>query len=141
MGGVHLTYTYLQQLPILPPTAYSERDLAFIVRNVLELTYTSYAMAPFARDLGFDGPPFAWDEARRANLRAELDAWYACAYGLTRDELRYILDPSELKGPDYPSETFRVLKTYDIRRFGEYRTARLVLTAWDAQEARPAAAQ
>ena len=55
-------------------------------------------MAPFARDLGYDGPPFAWDEDRRAQLRAELDAWYARAYGLTRDELRYILDPADVKG-------------------------------------------
>ena len=61
----------------------------------------------------------------------ELDAWYARAYGLTRDELRYILDPADVKGPDYPSETFRVLKANEIRRFGEYRTARLVLQAWD----------
>ena len=58
-------------------------------------------------------------------------AWYARAYGLTRDELRYILDPAEVMGADYPSETFRGLKTIEIRRFGEYRTARLVLQAWD----------
>jgi hypothetical protein len=73
-------------------------------------------------------------EERRAKLRAELDASYACAYGLTRDELRYILDPADVKGPDYPSETFRVLKTNEIRRYGEYRTTRLVLASWDAME-------
>ncbi len=66
---------------------------------------------------------------------------YARAYGLTRDELRYILDPADAKGPDYPSETFRVLKKNEITRYGEYRTARLVLAAWDAQEARRVAAQ
>ena len=114
-------------MPVLPPSAYTPAHLAFIIPRVLELTYTSHSMAPFARDLGYDGPPFAWDEDRRAQLRAELDAWYARAYGLTRDELRYILDPADVKGPDYPSETFRVLKTNEIRRFGEYRTARLVL--------------
>ncbi len=74
-------------------------------------------MAPFARELGYDGPPFAWDEDRRALLRAELDAWYARAYGLSRDELRYILDPADVMGPDYPSETFRVLKNNEIRRW------------------------
>jgi hypothetical protein len=88
-------------------------------------------MAPFARDLGYEGQPFPWDEDRRSHLRAELDAWYARAYGLTRDELRYILDPAGVKGPDYPSETFRVLKTNEIKRFGEYRAARLVLAAYD----------
>ena len=91
-------------------------------------------MAPFARDLGYSGPPFAWDEDRRALLRAELDAFYAKKYALTRDELRYILDPADVMGPDYPSETFRVLKTNEIKRHGEYRTARLVLDAWDRME-------
>jgi hypothetical protein len=91
-------------------------------------------MEPFARDLDYDGPPFPWDEDRRALLRAELDAWYARAYGLTRDELRYILDPADVKGSNYPSETFRVLKNNEKARFGEYRTARLVLQAWDRLE-------
>jgi hypothetical protein len=40
----------------------------------------------------------------------------------------------DVKGPDYPSETFRVLKKNEIARFGEYRTARLVLQAWDRLE-------
>jgi hypothetical protein len=135
IGGTHLTVEMWKQFPILPPSAYTEADLAFIVSRVLELTYTSHAMAPFARDLGYDGPPFPWDEERRALLRAELDAWYARAYGLTRDELRYILDPADVKGADYPSETFRVLKSNELKKHGEYRTQRLVLEAWDRMEA------
>ena len=79
--------------------------------------------------------PSPWDEDRRALLRADLDAFYARAYGLDRDELRYILDPADVKGPDYPSETFRVLKRTRKREFGEYRTRRLVLEAWDRMEA------
>jgi hypothetical protein len=98
------------------------------------LTYTSHAMRPWAEDLGHSGPPFAWDETRRAELRAELDAFFARKYGLNRDELRYVLDPADAKGPDYPSETFRVLKTKEIARYGEYRTQRLVLEAWDKLE-------
>jgi len=125
----------LYQLPVLPTSAYSEADLAFIVPRVLELSYTSHSMAPFARDLGYDGPPFAWDEDRRAQLRAELDAWYALAYGLTRDELRYVLDPKDVMGADYPSETFRVLQKNEIAKHGEYRTQRLVLAAYDALSA------
>jgi hypothetical protein len=139
VGGTHLNFFIYQQLAILRPSTYTEADLAFIVPRVLELTYTSNAMAPFARDLGYDGKPFAWDEDRRAHLRAELDAFYASAYGLTRDELRYILDPEDAMGAGYPSETFRVLKKNEIARHGEYRTARLVLAAWDAQEGRRAA--
>ena len=68
-------------------------------------------------------------------LPAELDAYYARLYGLTRDELRYILDPADVKGEDDPSETFRVLKEKEIRHHGEYRTRRLVLSAWDRMEA------
>jgi hypothetical protein len=131
VGGVHLTYNIFQQIAVLPPSAYSPAALAFIVPYVLELTYTSHSLAPFARDLGYSGPPFAWDVERRATLRAELDAWYARAYGLTRDELRYVLDPADTHGPDYPSETFRVLRENEQRRYGEYRTRRLVLEAWD----------
>jgi hypothetical protein len=134
VSGINMSFYFIEQFPVLPPGAYSPDALSFIVPRVLELTYTSHSMSPFGRDLKFDGPPFAWDEDRRALLRAELDAWYARAYGLTRDELRYILDPADVKGPDYPSETFRVLKTNEIRRFGEYRTAQLVLAAWDRLE-------
>ena len=76
-------------------------------------------------------PPFKWDENRRAQLRAELDAYYAHLYGLTRDEVRYILDPKDVYGEDFPSETFRGLKGKEIKRFGEYRTRRLVLEAYD----------
>jgi hypothetical protein len=94
-----------------------------------------HALGPFARDLGYIGPPFAWDEDRRAVLRAELDAFYARAYGLDRNELRYILDPADVKGADYPSETFRVLKEKEIRAHGEYRTRRVVVEAWDRMEA------
>ena len=130
-SGVNITFFLIQQLPIIPPSAYSEADLAFIVPRVLELSYTSHSMAPFARDLGYEGPPFAWDEDRRAQLRAELDAWYALAYGLTRDELRYVLDPKDVMGEDYPSETFRVLQKNEIAKYGEYRTQRLVLAAYD----------
>ena len=60
--------------------------------------------------------------------------YYARLYGLTRDELRYILDPKDVYGPDFPSETFRVLKEKEERAYGEYRTRRLVLEAWDRME-------
>jgi hypothetical protein len=37
-------------------------------------------LEPFARDCGYDGPPFRWDEARRFLLRAELDAAFFHLY-------------------------------------------------------------
>ena len=120
------------QCPVIPLRAYANEGCNFVLDRVLELSYTSHSMTPFARDLGYDGLPFAWDEDRRAQLRAELDAWYALAYGLTRDELRYVLDPKDVMGADYPSETFRVLQKNEIAKHGEYRTQRLVLAAYDA---------
>lgn len=139
VGGTHLNYFIYKQLPVLPPDRYTDADLAFIVPRVLELTYTAHDLQAWGRDLtAYDprptaeqGQPFAWNPERRAQLRAELDACYARLYGLTRDELRYILDPKDVMGDDYPSETFRVLKDGEIRAYGEFRTRRLVLEAWD----------
>ncbi len=137
LHGIKLGATlkfFTTAITLLPPNLL-HRAPSFLVPKVLELTYTSHALTSFARDLGYDGAPFAWDEERRPYLRADLDAFYARAYGLTRDELRYILDPTDVKGPDYPSETFRVLKEKEVRQYGEYRTHRLVLAAWDRMEA------
>jgi hypothetical protein len=131
IGGTNLNFFIPMQLPVIPPSTYSQATIDFIQPRVLELTYTSHDLKPWAEDLGYDGPPFRFDPERRAMLRAELDAFYAHLYGLNRDELRYILDPADVMGPDYPSETFRVLKNNEIRQFGEYRTQRLVLEAWD----------
>jgi hypothetical protein len=49
--------------------------------------------------------------------------------------VRHIGIPADLKGPVYPSATFGVLKEKEICQFGEYRTRRLVLAAWDRMEA------
>ncbi|WP_182883949.1 Eco57I restriction-modification methylase domain-containing protein [Microbispora sp. H10949] len=100
MAGTHLTYSYLNQLPVLPPSTYEvecpwdsgERLDGWVRARALELTYTSYAMEPFARDHGDDGPPYRWDEERRFKLRAELDAAYFHLYGVTRDDVEYIMD-------------------------------------------------
>ncbi len=88
----------------------------------------------FSAASGHPSRPFRWDEERRAHLRAELDAYCARLYGLARDELRYILDPKEVYSEDFPGETFRVLKEKEIKKYGEYRTRRLVLEKWDGLE-------
>jgi hypothetical protein len=120
-----------EQVSLPPLDRFDQAALNFILPRVLELTYTANDLSLFARDLGYVGLPFVWSTERRALLRAELDAFYARLYGLTRDELRYILDPADVHGDDYPTETFRGLKNNEIRQFGEYRTRRLVLEAWD----------
>lgn len=68
---------------------------------------------------------------RRAVLQAELDAIFAHLYGLNTEDLRYILDPEDICGKGCINETFRVLKENELRQYGEYRTKRLVLEAWN----------
>ncbi len=65
------------------------------------------------------GPPFRWDPGRRTLLRADLDAAFLHVYGLTRAEAEHVLD------------SFPVVRKYDERDHGEYRTRRLVLDAFD----------
>lgn len=131
LGGVSMTYFYVKQFPVLPPDSYTEADIAYISSRVLELSYTSYSMRPLAEALGYTGEPFPWDEDRRAQLKAELDAYYAKLYGLTREELAYILDPTTKYPTDCPTVTFPTLQNNEMKKYGEYRTQRLVLAAFD----------
>ncbi len=127
IGGTHLKYHYFKQLPVLPPDAYDGaapwdgsatlRD--WIFPRVLELTYTAYDLAPFARDLGYEGPPFRWDPERRFLLRCELDAAFFHLYRLGRDDAGYIM------------ETFPIVKRKDETAHGEYRTKRVILEIYD----------
>lgn len=130
VGGLHLTIFVLNQLPVLPPSAYSLSDREYITSRIVELVYTARDLKPFGEALGSERP-FCWDRERREQLTAEIDAYYAHLYGLCRDELLYILDPEELFGSECLSETFTVLKRREFRELGEYRTRRLVLAAYD----------
>jgi superfamily II DNA or RNA helicase len=111
-----------------PPTsAQVGRSLReWILPRVLELSYTSHRIAGYARDIlglpdGADpGPPFRWRPERRELLRAELDAAMFHLYGLTRPEVEHVLD------------SFFVVRKYEERDHGEYRTRRLVLEIYDA---------
>lgn len=131
IGGTHLKYHVKKQVTTLPPDAYSESDLDFILPRVLELAYTAYDLKPFAEDLGYDGEPFPWNPDRRHQLKCELDAYYAHLYGLTRDELLYILDPQNVMPEDYPSVTFPGLKRKELAEFSEYRTQVRVMAEYE----------
>src|SRR5690606_8016521 len=116
VGGTHLKFFTMRQLPFLSPSVADRPDIR---QRALELTYTAWDMEPFGRDLGFTGPPFRWDEERRAVLRAELDASFFHLYGIERDDVDYIM------------ETFPIVKRKDEAKFGEYRTKRLILEIYD----------
>lgn len=137
VGGASMSYFLLKQLPFIPPDGYTAEDLEFISRRVLQLTYTAHDLSAWAAALGYEGAPFEFDVGNRARVRAELDAYYARLYRLDRDELRYILDPADVMGHDYPTETFRVLKQREMntKGVGGYLTRRLVLEAFDRLQA------
>jgi hypothetical protein len=127
IAGTHMNFFLVNQLPTLPPDAYSPGEVSFAATRVLDLVYTAWDVQPFARDMGYEGPPFVWDEERRAHLRAQLDAFYFHKYGLTEEETAYVLDPKAVYSEEFPGETFRVLKENEIKKHGEYRTQQLVL--------------
>ena len=160
-----MNFFIMKQLPVLPPSTYTPKDLSFIVPRVFALTYTAYDMSAWAEalwnessldmrikllhaavedsrsiqdekfvDRAFSNtfiPPVEFDVDKRAVLMSELDAYYARLYGLSRSDLQYILDPSSIMEEGYPSVTFPGLKNSEIKEYGEYRTQRLVLEAWD----------
>jgi hypothetical protein len=134
IGGTSMNYSIVKQLPVIPASAYSPSSLDFIVPRVLELAYTAWDLSSLAEDLHYSGGPFIWNPLRRAVIRAELDAHYARLYQLSREELQYILDPSDVYGPEYPGETFRVLKVNEVAELGEYRTKRVILEIYDEME-------
>jgi hypothetical protein len=119
IGGISMSYFIFKQLPVLLPEFYKPAHLKFIVPRVLELTYTAWDLEPFAKDCGYDGPPFRWNEERRFLLRSELDAAYFHLYGIERDDVDYIM------------ETFPIVKRKDEKQYGEYRTKRVILEIYD----------
>ncbi|MET9227212.1 DNA methyltransferase [Lentzea sp. NPDC003310] len=123
VGGIHMGLMVWKQLPVPPPRAL-ERHSVFIALRVLELVYTAYDMAGLARDLGDSGPPFRWDEERRARIRAELDAYFFHLYGIDRPDVEYILET-------FQSDSGGGLKNNEISKYGRYRTKDFVLEEYD----------
>ena len=63
------------------------------------------------------------EEYGRAVWQAELDAIFAHLYGLTTEDLRYILDPEDVFGKGCINETLRVLKERPHRELhSEYKS-------------------
>ena len=108
MGGTNLSFFIMEQLAI-PGPRMSVKGLH------LPRPWDSWIGAAVDR-------LNAWSITgeRRAALRAELDALMCHVYGVNRDDVDYIM------------ETFPIVKRHDDERFGEYRTKRLVLAAYDA---------
>ena len=125
LQGASMSLGSLEQLPVIAPSDYDRQfgdtTAREIVReHVLKLTYTAHDMAPFARDLGYEGRPFVWDDEDRRHLRARLDALYFHLYGLSREDAAYVMD------------TFPIVRKEDEAKFGKYRTREMVLAYMNA---------
>jgi hypothetical protein len=128
IGGTHVKYHHLRQIPVLDARTYTEASAwngqatvaDWLTIRVLELVYTAYDIKEFACGLGDDSSPFRWDEERRFGMRAELDAAYFHLYGIERGDVDYIM------------ETFPIVKRKDVERYGSFRTKELILDVYDA---------
>ena len=154
IGGVHLKYHYFKQLPVLPPQIldkpapwHPSLTLAdWLEPRILELTYTAEDLRPFAEDMGYNGEPFVWDEERRFQLRAELDAAFFHLYlpanadgswkraeNETDAEYKALCAafPTPRHAVDYIMETFPIVKKKDVAAYGCYRTKEAILREYD----------
>ena len=145
IGGTHASINYVKQFPVLTPDQIPSTMQWQIVKRVAELCYFNHDMDGWASELWDEmneeqraelpqlgaQQPWIYNPERRAILQAELDAIFAHLYGLNTEDLRYILDPEDVCGKGCINETFRVLKDNEQRQYGEYRTKRLVLEAWN----------
>jgi len=162
-GGTHLNYYIVRQLPLLRPEMFLERAPSsktyaeFIAPRVLELAYTAWDLQPFARDCGYDIPPFIWNEQRRFQIRCELDAAFFHLYlpatangewrmasredGAVVDETREQLAalkehfPTPRDAVAYIMDTFPIVKRKDKAAHGHYRTKDTILEIYDEMAA------
>ena len=166
LGGTSLTYFYFKQFAVLAPEflhypfSWSETatsGVAWLVPRSLELSYTSWDLQGVARDCGWDGPPFRWDEERRFLIRCELDAAFFHLYlpadetgdwrparkadGCPHDETPEQLEelqrhfPTPRDAVDYIMDTFPIVRRKDEEACGEYHTKRVILEIYDAMQA------
>ncbi|MCZ7664803.1 MAG: N-6 DNA methylase [Thermoleophilia bacterium] len=118
-----LKFNTLGQIPMPPPSlieVHCEHVAVLVDRLVataLELTFTTWTLAPLGAALRVD-EPLVWDERRRFGLLREVDAIAAHLYGLTREEFEHVLS------------TFETLARQEARAHAEYLTAHMALDAF-----------
>jgi hypothetical protein len=158
VGGTHITYNLLKQFPILPPdrllagvpfaSLHSQVSLqGWLLPRVLELAYTSHDLTLLARDCGYDGPPFPWNDERRFEIRCELDAAFFHLYlpcepdggwhraeGETLEQLAALKHhfPQPRDAVTYVLDQFPIVRQKDEQTHGSYRTKERILEIYDA---------
>lgn len=125
VGGTHLTYFILRQLPVPLPENLPEPDLAWLTSYASQLVGTDVVMK---ESLGYESPTLGqWDQERRLQLRASLDAYFFSLFGLGEVEVEYVIG------------TFEGMNRNELATWGAHRTRLLILEAmrvkpWDSRE-------
>lgn len=109
VGGTHMTYSYLMQLATVLPAAAPPW-----VGGTSEWLL---ARAFFLQSND------SWASGLRNSARAELDAVYFLLFGVSRNDVDYIMD------------TFPIVKRKDENAHGSYVTKERILAVYDAMQA------
>ncbi len=128
LGNTNLNQWILKQFPAFSPSFYQQntpwnREITlaeWIKTRVLELVYTTPELAPFASDLGYNGPPYPTDETRHFRLRCELDAAFFYLFEIGRDDVNNVM------------ESFPIVKKNDLKRHQCYQTKQTILEIYDS---------
>jgi hypothetical protein len=121
------TLNTLSQIPMPPPRLTLNDNgpygklIPHLLKTALELSFTTWSLVPLGQALGYNSP-FIWNYERRFLLLREIDAFVAHLYGLTREELEYILS------------TFQTLEKANIREYGDFRTKKVVMEAYERMQ-------
>ncbi len=99
VGGVHLNFFIVEQLATLPPDCYEDacpwdrgQSLeAWISGRALKLSCTANDMKPLAKACGLTPLVHKWKPSERSELLAELDAAFFLLYGVSREDMIYML--------------------------------------------------
>lgn len=165
IGGVSLSMFIMRQLPVASVTTaqglcrWVQEKIAvsdWLLPRVLELTYATWDLKPFASDFAWDGPPFRWDDERRFRIRGELDAAFFHLYlpadekgdwrpagradGSPFDETPEQLEelkryfPTPRDAVDYIMDTFPIVRRKDEATHGEFYSKRVILEIYDAMQ-------
>lgn len=134
-----MSYTIMDSLPF-PRDRQNLPVADAIIRRVLSLCAVGEDMNGVRDDAiekGIVPPNFLGEENQnlRAKLAAEIDALVARdIFELSKNETLYILNPANILESSVGAETFKALMNRESREYGEYRTQRLVLEAWEQLE-------
>lgn len=131
VAGLHLTYTYVMQLPMPSTEAFHAAcpwdpgvtTAVWVQHRVVALSVTSQSLIPMSVEILGDAELHGWRPDGRRQLRAELDAAMFHMFGIPRDDVDYIMD------------TFLIVKRKDEAAFGSYRTKERILEVYDALQA------